>query len=87
MPGKLARLTGCSVATISIHLAKLRVADVVRYDTLGERGLLGALKKVIRVLMILILTFCEFSKAEASAVQFVRDPSRNSSIPRHRRGK
>ncbi len=57
MPGKLARLTGCSVATISIHLAKLQVADLVHYETLGKRCLLGALKKVIRVLMILILTF------------------------------
>lgn len=35
-PGKLAKLTGRSVATISIHLAKLRSADVVRYDSRGR---------------------------------------------------
>ena len=35
-PGKLAELTGRSVATISIHLAKLRSADVVRYDSRGR---------------------------------------------------
>lgn len=58
-PGKLARLTGRSVATVSIHLAKLRSADVVRYDSRGRetrywlkhkaemKGLLKALEKVV----------------------------------------
>jgi DNA-binding transcriptional ArsR family regulator len=34
-PSKLAKLIGRHVSTISIHLAKLRGADVVRYDTPG----------------------------------------------------
>jgi DNA-binding transcriptional ArsR family regulator len=38
-PGKLAKLIGRSVATISIHLGKLRSADVVRYDTRGKEVL------------------------------------------------
>jgi len=36
-PSKLAKLTGRSVATISIHLGKLRSADVVRYDSRGRQ--------------------------------------------------
>jgi DNA-binding transcriptional ArsR family regulator len=35
-PSKLAKLIGRSVPTISIHLGKLRSADVVRYDTQGK---------------------------------------------------
>ena len=35
-PSKLARLTGRKVSTISIHLAKLRAADLVRYETAGK---------------------------------------------------
>ena len=35
-PSKLAKLTGRSVQTVSGHLAKLRGADVVRYDTRGK---------------------------------------------------
>ena len=58
-PSKLAKFTGRSVATISIHLAKLRSADVVRYDSRGRqvhywlkhkaemRGLLKMLEKVV----------------------------------------
>jgi DNA-binding transcriptional ArsR family regulator len=38
-PGKLAKLTGRSVGTISIHLGKLRAADMVRYDTRGKKTL------------------------------------------------
>ena len=33
---KLAKLIGRQVSTISIHLGKLRAADVVRYDTSGK---------------------------------------------------
>jgi len=36
-PSELAKLTGRQVSTVSIHLAKLRAADVVRYDTVGKR--------------------------------------------------
>jgi hypothetical protein len=58
---KLAELTDRSVATISIHLGKLRTADVVRYDTRRKqtrywlkhkremKDLLLTLKKVIGV--------------------------------------
>ena len=35
-PGNLAKLTRRSVPTISIHLGKLRSADVVRYDNRGK---------------------------------------------------
>jgi DNA-binding transcriptional ArsR family regulator len=35
-PGNLAKLTGRSVSTVSIHLAKLRSVDVVRYDSRGK---------------------------------------------------
>jgi predicted transcriptional regulator len=35
-PSKLASLTGRQVSTISIHLGKLRNADIVRYDTSGK---------------------------------------------------
>jgi len=59
-PGNLAKLTGRSVATISIHLAKLRSVDVVRYDTRGKetrywlkhgrdiKELLKVLQKVVK---------------------------------------
>jgi len=59
-PGNLAKLTGRSVSTISIHLAKLRSADVVRYDSRGKqtrywlkhgrelKELLRALNKVVK---------------------------------------
>ncbi len=59
-PSKLAKAAGRSVQTVSSHLAKLRAADVVRYDTAGKevrywlkhkgetRGLLTALEKVVK---------------------------------------
>jgi len=59
-PGNLAKLTGRSVATISIHLAKLRSTDMVRYDSRGKqtrywlkhgrelKELLKALNKVVK---------------------------------------
>jgi DNA-binding transcriptional ArsR family regulator len=58
-PSKLAKAAGRSVQTVSGHLAKLRAADVVRYDTAGKevrywlkhkgevQGLLKALHKVV----------------------------------------
>jgi DNA-binding transcriptional ArsR family regulator len=36
-PSKLATATGRSIQTVSGHLAKLRAADLVRYDTDGKR--------------------------------------------------
>jgi hypothetical protein len=56
---KLAKAAGRSVQTVSGHLAKLRAADVVRYDTAGKevrywlkhkgeiQGILNALHKVV----------------------------------------
>ena len=35
-PSNLAKLAGRSVQTVSGHLAKLRAADIVRYDTAGK---------------------------------------------------
>jgi DNA-binding transcriptional ArsR family regulator len=35
-PSKLAKLAGRSVQTVSGHLAKLRAADIVRYDSAGK---------------------------------------------------
>jgi DNA-binding transcriptional ArsR family regulator len=35
-PSRLAKLIGRQVSTVSIHLGKLRAADVVRYDTSGK---------------------------------------------------
>jgi hypothetical protein len=58
-PSKLAKLIGRQVSTISIHLGKLRAADVVRYDTSGKetrywlkhksemKGLLKMLERVV----------------------------------------
>jgi DNA-binding transcriptional ArsR family regulator len=58
-PSKLAKLAGRSVQTVSGHLAKLRAADIVRYDSAGKevrywlkhrgetRGLLRALEKIV----------------------------------------
>jgi hypothetical protein len=58
-PSKLANLTGRQVSTVSIHLGKLRAADVVRHDTSGKetrywlkhksemKGLLKILKRVV----------------------------------------
>jgi DNA-binding transcriptional ArsR family regulator len=58
-PSKLAKMASRSVQTVSGHLAKLRAADVVRYDTAGKevrywlkhkgetRELLKALGKVV----------------------------------------
>jgi DNA-binding transcriptional ArsR family regulator len=58
-PSNLAKLAGRSVQTVSGHLAKLRAADIVRYDTAGKevrywlkhrgetRALLKALEKII----------------------------------------
>ena len=37
-PSKLAEITGRSVQTISSHLAKLRTADIVRYETEGKQA-------------------------------------------------
>jgi DNA-binding transcriptional ArsR family regulator len=36
-PSKLAKNSGRSVQTVSGHLAKLRAADLVRYDTDGKQ--------------------------------------------------
>jgi DNA-binding transcriptional ArsR family regulator len=36
-PSKLAKIAGRSVQTVSGHLAKLRAADLVRYDTDGRQ--------------------------------------------------
>jgi DNA-binding transcriptional ArsR family regulator len=36
-PSKLAKMAGRSVQTVSGHLAKLRAADLVRYDTDGKQ--------------------------------------------------
>jgi DNA-binding transcriptional ArsR family regulator len=36
-PTKLAKIAGRSVQTVSGHLAKLRAADLVRYDTDGKQ--------------------------------------------------
>ncbi len=59
-PSALAKLAGRSVQTVSGHLAKLRAADIVRYDTAGKevrywlkhqgetRVLLKALEKVVQ---------------------------------------
>jgi DNA-binding transcriptional ArsR family regulator len=58
-PSKMAQLIGRQISTISIHLAKLRNADVVRYDTAGKetrywlkhksemKGLLRTLERVV----------------------------------------
>lgn len=58
-PSALAKLAGRSVQTVSGHLAKLRSADIVRYDSAGKevrywlkhragtRGLLKALEKIV----------------------------------------
>jgi predicted transcriptional regulator len=35
-PSKPTKLIGRQVSTVSIHLGKLRAADVVRYDTSGK---------------------------------------------------
>jgi len=60
-PSMLAKLAGRSVQTVSSHLAKLRAADIVRYDTAGKqvrywlkhrgetRALLKAPEKIIHV--------------------------------------
>jgi DNA-binding transcriptional ArsR family regulator len=59
-PSMLAKRSGRSVQTISTHLAKLRTADLVRYDSDGKtvrywlkhrgetRGLLKALGKIVQ---------------------------------------
>ena len=58
-PSMLAKRAGRSVQTISTHLAKLRAADIVRYDSAGKnvrywlkhhgetRALLKALEKIV----------------------------------------
>ena len=58
-PSMLAKLASRSVQTVSSHVAKLRAADIVRYDTAGKqvrywlkhrgetRALLKALEKII----------------------------------------
>jgi predicted transcriptional regulator len=38
-PSKLAKFSGRSVQTVSGHLAKLRSADIVRYDSKGKEVL------------------------------------------------
>jgi DNA-binding transcriptional ArsR family regulator len=60
-PSKLAKRIGRQISTVSIHLGKLRNADVVRYDTSGKetrywlkhkaemKGLLRMLGKVVDV--------------------------------------
>jgi DNA-binding transcriptional ArsR family regulator len=59
-PSTLAKRAGRSVQTISTHLAKLRTADLVRYDSDGRnvrywlkhrgetRGLLKSLEKIVK---------------------------------------
>jgi DNA-binding transcriptional ArsR family regulator len=58
-PSKLSKIIGRQISTVSIHLAKLRAMDVVRYDTAGKetrywlkhkgemKGLLKMLEKVV----------------------------------------
>ena len=58
-PSRLAKLAGRSVQTVSSHLAKLRAADIVRYDMAGKevrywlkhhgetRALFKALEKIV----------------------------------------
>jgi hypothetical protein len=58
-PSTLAKLTERQVSTVSIHLAKSRAPDVVRYDTVGKatryrlkhkaemKGLLRMLEKAV----------------------------------------
>jgi DNA-binding transcriptional ArsR family regulator len=58
-PSQLAKLIGRQVSTISIHLGKLRNADIVRYDTAGKetrywlkhrsemKGLMKMLERVV----------------------------------------
>jgi len=58
-PSKLAKAIGRQISTVSIHLAKLRAMDVVRYDTAGKetrywlkhkaemKGLLRMLERVV----------------------------------------
>ncbi len=58
-PSKLAKFAGRSIQTVSGHLAKLRAADLVRYDSKGKEvrywlkhkretgDLLKALEKVV----------------------------------------
>ena len=58
-PSQLAKLAGRSIQTVSGHLAKLRAADIVRYDTGGKQvrywlkhkgqtsGVLKALEKLV----------------------------------------
>jgi DNA-binding transcriptional ArsR family regulator len=60
-PSKLANLAGRSVQTVSGHLAKLRAADIVRYDSAGKevrywlkhkgeiRTVLAALQKAVQI--------------------------------------
>jgi DNA-binding transcriptional ArsR family regulator len=59
-PSRLARFAGRSIQTVSSHLAKLRNADVVRYDSAGRevryrlkhkretRELLRAMDRIVR---------------------------------------
>lgn len=58
-PSALAKLAGRSVQTVSGHLARLRAADIVRYDSAGKevhywlkyrgetRALIKALEKIV----------------------------------------
>jgi DNA-binding transcriptional ArsR family regulator len=60
-PSRLAQLIGRQISTVSVHLAKLRNADIVRYDTTSKevrywlkhkaemKGLLRMLGKVVDV--------------------------------------
>ena len=41
-PSHLAKLDGRSVLTVRGHLAKLRTADIVRYDTAGKEFAIGS---------------------------------------------
>ena len=59
-PSKLVKFAGRSVQTVSEHLAKLRAADIVRYDSKGKEvhywlkhrsetlGLLKAVEELVR---------------------------------------
>ena len=54
-PSKLAKGLGRQISTVSIHLAKLRNADVVRYDTSGKETRYwlkhkGEMKRLVKML-------------------------------------
>jgi DNA-binding transcriptional ArsR family regulator len=74
-PSMLAKRAGRSVQTISTHLAKLRTADLVRYDSDGKnvrywlkhrgetRGLLKSLQKIVKSASRLARSFRRFENS------------------------